>query len=64
MTIYTFIYKKRENIKHLLTSKKAFCSLLFALCAIAPWTIEATAKSSPNVTIKMTSATVKNFSPS
>ena len=56
--------KKRENMKHLLTSKRAFCSLLFALCAIAPWTIEATAQRSPNVTIKMTSATVKNFSPS
>ena len=28
---------------------------------MAPWTIEATAQRSPNVTIKMTSATVKNF---
>ena len=48
-------------MKHFLTSKRTLCSLLFALCAIAPWTIEATAQRSPNVTIKMTSATVKNF---
>ena len=48
-------------MKHFLTSKRTLCSLLFALCAMAPWTIEATAQRSPNVTIKMTSATVKNF---
>lgn len=48
-------------MKHFLTSKRTLCSLLFALFAMAPWTIEATAQRSPNVTIKMTSATVKNF---
>lgn len=48
-------------MKHFQTTKRALCSLLFALCAIAPWTIEASAQRSPNVTIKMTSSTVKNF---
>lgn len=48
-------------MKHLITTKRVLCSLLFAVCSVAPWTIEASAQRSSNVTIKMTSVTVKNF---